>query len=308
MNKNPRALVEGSITVALSIIILYLMIYTPLSFFTFFIVPIPYIVYSARHSWRSSITVGVVSILLTIIFGLLLFIPITIYGWVVGLVLGISFARKDSGVQTIFLGSLTILGLFLFALVITNVLFGINLVDEVANMMDEVFAQSNQLLKSYLGESAINAVNIGEVIKLYFPSILIINALFLGFVNYWIGYGLYKRLGHHPRPFPPLAEIRFPRSIIYYYVVFLGLALIPGTANISWLAVSLHNILPVFDLVLSVQGVLFVFYFAKQRNMGRGLPILSIVLLFIPLFTYILKIIGILDLALNIREKISSRS
>ncbi len=300
-------MIEGAITVALSIVILFLMIYTPLVIFVLFIVPIPYIVYSARYSWRSSVSVGLVSLLLTILFGLILMTPIVIYGWAVGLVLGISFARKDSGVQTILLGSVTILGLFLLALVITVALFQINPIDEIINLTDKMFQQSNQILSNYIGD-ATKGMNLSEQLKLFFPSVLIINALFLGFVNYWIGYGLHKRLGNQPRPFPPFSELRFPKSIIYYYVVVLGLALLQGALKIDWLNVSVMNILPVLDLILTVQGILFVFYFAKQKKMGKGLPILSIVLLFIPTITYILKIIGIMDLALNIREKIASGS
>lgn len=307
MNKNLRAMIEGAITVALSIVILLLMIYTPLVLFIFFVVPIPYMVFAARHSWRSAISVGVVSLLLTILFGLVLMTPIVVYGWAVGLVLGISFARKDSGVQTILLGSVTILGLFLLALVVTVLVFQMNPIDEIIRMTVDLFEQSNQILSNYLGD-ATSGINFAEMLKLYFPSILIINSIFLGFVNYWIGYGLHKRLGSKPRPFPPLSELRFPRSIIYYYVVALGLALLQAFLKLEWLKMSVLNILPVLDLILSVQGVLFVFFFAKQRKMGKGLPILSIVLLFIPTFTYILKIIGVVDLALNIREKIASRS
>lgn len=307
MNHKLRALIEGALTVAISIVILFLMVYTPLGFLTFFVVPIPYIVYGARHSWKSGIAVGIVSLIVASMFGLILMTPIVIYGWIVGLVLGVSFARKDSGVQTIALGSITILGLFLLALLISATVFQINLVDEMVRLMDEIFQQSNQVLGSYMNQT-LKGIDFAEMIKVHFPSLLIINSLFLGFVNYWIGYGLHKRLGNNPRPFPPFAELRFPKSIIYYYLVVLVIALIPSLMKIHWIQVSILNILPVLDIILTVQGILFVFFFAKQRNMGKGLPILSIVLLFIPTITYILKIIGLLDLAMNIRTKIPPRS
>lgn len=307
MNKNVRAMVEGAVTVALSVVLLFIMLYTPLGAFAFFVVPIPYIIYSARHNWKQSIGVGVISTIVAVMFLSVFITPLVLYGWVVGFVSGISFARKDSGVQTILIGSVTILALFLLALVVSIGLFQVNLVDEMIRFMDEIFAQTNQMMGQTFSDT-FRGLNIADLIKLYFPSLLVINALFLGFINYWIGYGLHKRLGNKPRPFPPLAELRFPRSIIYYYLVAMGIALIPGLTEISWIKVSVLNILPVLDLILTVQGILFVFYVAKVRNMGRGLPILSIVLLFIPTVAYILKIIGLVDLAIDIRGKLTPRS
>lgn len=307
MTKNVRAMVEGAVTAALSVVLLFLVLYTPLGIFLFFIVPIPYIVYSARHTWQSSIAVGVVSLVVAALFVSPLVTPLVIYGWLVGHVSGISFARKDAGVQTILLASMAILAFFLVTLVVSVWVFNVNLFDEMIVLMDELLSQSSQLMGGAAG-NPFNGIDLPAFIKLYFPSLLIINALVLGFVNYWIGYGLHKRLGNQPRPFPPFAEVRFPRSIIYYYLVVLGIALIPASSKIGWLHVSIANILPVLDLILTVQGVLFVFFFAKARNMGKGLPILSVILLFLPPFTYILKIIGLLDLALNIREKVTPRS
>lgn len=307
MNSTTRALIEGAITVAISVVLLLLMVYTPLGVFTFFVIPIPYMVYSARHTWQSMIVTGIISLLVASLFMTILVTPLVFYAWTVGFVLGISLKKKHSGLVTYLLTAATIFGLFLLALIVASAVFGVNLIDEFVTIVDEIFSQSNQMLQNALGEGY-QQIDISEYIRLYFPSLLIINALFLGFVNYWIGYALYKRLGHQPRPFPPLEQLRFPRSILYYYVVLLILMFIPAFSTIDWLNATLLNVFPIFDYALIIQGILFAFFIAKARNLGKALPIISIVLLFIPPFAYILKIIGIVDIALPIREKFTSRS
>lgn len=307
MNSTTRALVEGAITVAISVVLLLLMVYTPLGYFTFFVVPIPYMVYRARHTWQSMVTVGIVSLIVASLFMSILVSPLVFYAWTVGLVLGYSLSKKHSGLITFILTATTIFGLFLFALFVSSAIFGINLIDEFVSLVDEIFQESSKILENALG-GAYQPLNYGEYVRLYFPSLLIINALFLGFVNYWIGYALYKRLGHHPRPFPALSELRFPRSVLYYYVILLVLTFIPAISTIDWLRVTLLNVFPIFDMILVIQGILFAFFIAKARNMGKALPVISIVLLFIPPFAYILKIIGVVDIALPLREKFTSRS
>lgn len=310
MNKNLRAMIEGALTAAIYIMLLLLLLYTPLSIFSFVLIPTPFTIYAARNPWRYSILVGLLSLMVMIPFGLIWALPFLLYGCLVGFVLGYSFSKKHPAIQTGIFGFLATLVFFLLSLLFSALIFNVNLVDENVKMSEEMFRQSEMIL----GDSVQNALP-PDFIEMFaaqmkdrFTALIIIYSFILAFLNYLIGYGLLKRLGYPVSSSPPLSELGFPKSVLFYYLAAIILSFIPTFIETAWIRITLYNILSVLEMVLLIQGVLFLFFIAKYKKVGKWLPILAVVLLFIPIFQYILRLLGIFDLGLNLRQKLSSRS
>lgn len=305
-----RPMIEGAIITSIFIALLLVAVYTPIGMLAFIVLPIPFIVYTSRHSVRQSILAGVVSLLVSIPFGMILSFPLVLYGWGIGTILGYSFGKRHSPIQTLMVSFISLLSFILLVLAIATMIFDYNLIEEVMQITKEMFEESDRMFGDALGGPIPDDLKeqLFQQLNTLFPSMIILYSFFVGAMIYWIGYGVLKRLGTQPVPFPGLAEISFPRSLLFYYLGVLVFAFIPDLSETEWVYAGIANLLSIFEMVIGIQGVLFVFHFARMKGMGRGLPILSAVLLFIPPFDYILRLIGILDLGINLRKKWSSGS
>lgn len=107
----------------------------------------------------------------------------------------------------------------------------------------------------------------------------------------------------------PIKTWMLPRSMIWYYIVALitSVFIQPGPESILY-TVSL-NIVPMFMLLFTVQAIGFLFFLADYKEWNKWLPISAIVLLFIfPPMYQLFSLLGFLDVALPIRQRLTKSS
>jgi len=63
------------------------------------------------------------------------------------------------------------------------------------------------------------------------------------------------------------------------------------------------NVMIVLQLLFSVQALSFIAYWIYKRNLRKGLLIVPVILFLIPPFSYILLLIGVLDVGFNLRNR-----
>jgi len=99
--------------------------------------------------------------------------------------------------------------------------------------------------------------------------------------------------------------LSFPKSIIWYYLAVLVLSLFVETDASSFLYQAVTNLSYILQLVFTVQGAAFLFFFFHARKVSKAVPaVLTILCLLNPLFLLILRIVGIMDLGFDLRSKI----
>ncbi|CCQ96454.1 conserved membrane hypothetical protein [[Clostridium] ultunense Esp] len=305
MRTNVKAIVEGALMAALFLLLLFLVLYTPLGTIGFIVLPLPFVLYTARNKVKNSLLLGFVAILLMIPFGLIALFPLTLYSWWIGLVLGWSFFKKNHPLLTLTYTFLATLLYLLLALLFASLLFKIDLVGELITLLKETMKETSVLM----GDALQNQLPSGfmetflQEFRLRFPALLILYSFFSAFIIQYISGKLFRRLGGETAPFPPFSELRFPRSILYYFLASLLLLLIPNLQEMGWLHLATVNIFTVLYLLITLEGLFFLFYYAKEKKLGRWLPVAGFVMLFLPPLDTILRVIGILDLGFPLRNK-----
>jgi uncharacterized protein YybS (DUF2232 family) len=158
-----------------------------------------------------------------------------------------------------------------------------------------------------------------QFINMLIPSILIVYAGMEAFVNYLLVSVLEsrrQRTSSVPKtetnelkihPLPPFEQWSFPRSLLSAFLIAFLIPLLDTSDSSIILLSAEYNLKALTAVMFYIQGFCFVWWWAKNYSYGVRLSIFF-VLLFVPVFSIGVIIIGTLDIALNLRERIRRNS
>src|SRR5699024_3095428 len=107
--------------------------------------------------------------------------------------------------------------------------------------------------------------------------------------------------------FPKFTTFNFPISLIWIYLITIVLSFINLDPD-STLYLAYVNAEVICIAFLVIQGFSFIFFYFEHKKMNRFLPIIITIISFIiPLFMYIIRIIGIIDLGFSLKKQMSSQ-
>lgn len=310
-----RAITEGALMAALTVIIALLSYYVPfLSVFSYLLLPLPTIVLFKRHGIAPAVSESIVASLLLLLFispinALLLGADIILPG----LFLGYGYYKDKSGGFRVMLGFFGYLFAFAIELILFEKMTGVSVTDDFINQinattdfMTSAYQQAG-LLTGSEGETLVSNIDqINETVKMLFPTMIILIPAIMSWLIVQIDDILFKRLNLSFKPVPPITEWRIPRSAKN----ILGLVVI---ISIIWGHVVVNPIYAVYPytfeaialFIFMIMGFAFVFWFI-QRRYGKKrifLRILIIVLcLFFPVFVSIIVFLGMADIYFDIRR------
>jgi uncharacterized protein YybS (DUF2232 family) len=306
-----RSMLEGALLSGIFIILMFLTIYTPLGIVTAMALPVPFTIFAARHGVKFSLLVVAVSALLTIIIGALPSVFSAIFAGLLGVVMGALY-RQGRKATVVFLGgTVASLIFFLGSVVISYYFFKINPITSIQSMLTESIKMSETMLNQF-GASDPKQVemlkNMVALIGKLIPMLLILGSAQFAIINHWLSRKILKRLGTDVSSFPAFREWSWPKSVMVYYLLVLIASMFMEKQGITGiLNVILLNIKPILDIMMIIQGLSLIFYFAHAKGYGKGIPIVACVLVFIfPAFPFILILLGILDLGMNLRARMVS--
>lgn len=305
MNLKTKALVEGAFMAAIFLVLLFLTLYTWIGLLGFLLLPLPFIMYTARNGIKNTLFLGITVLFLMLPFNLLPLFPSVLYAWWVGAVVGIGFRKKTSALFSLLLTFLAILSYMLLFLFAAITFFRIDILGEVIKLVEESFTLSTQLIgqKSLEQFGPNGKERLLEQVRILFPSILILYSLLSAYFTQWIAKTIYRRLGGEVPPFPPFSALSFPKSVLFYFLGAVLLSFIPNLQETEWLYHVVENLFAILYFVLSLQGLFFLFYISREKRVGKWLPILGFILLFLPPLDTILRMLGIIDLGFPLRSR-----
>jgi uncharacterized protein YybS (DUF2232 family) len=99
--------------------------------------------------------------------------------------------------------------------------------------------------------------------------------------------------------------MKLPISIIWLYLIVV----IASFFNLDpdgMMFIGVQNALMILEILLAIQGFSFIFFFSHYKKWSKAIPILSIIitLLFPIILLYFVRILGIIDIGLNLRERL----
>jgi len=308
--KNVRNLTEGAILLAAFAVFLLITIYIPpLSVISVFILPLPFIMFSAKNDLKFIAVFFIAAVIISFISTSLQGLGLMALFGAAGVVMGYMTQKTQSRSAILIGGTLTfIVGLIIFYVVLVTFI-NINFIHELNTMLSQSMKQSETILKTFGNEKQIKLIqeqnaNLIKNIQQLAPGYLITVSLVYAFISQWICFPIAKRFGIKVPSWGKFRNLRLPKSLLWYYLVALGGFLLYHPQEGTYLYLVFINARFVLELFLLLQGLAFLFYIFHQRSLSKGLAVFVVILSFIlPIVHYIIMILGITDLGFDFRER-----
>ncbi len=309
-NNQTKALVQGSMMVAIFTILMLISAYVPFIFMVALLfAPLPIAWYSANYKRSSSILVAVVGCILTVLTSGITMVPFAFILALLGVVMGNAIQQKKSKLY-LFMSSGIALLLSMAIVFVAFVQFaGINMIDMSLELVLENYEQSNELAKSVTGQVMFQPEQLEEMLKtieLTMPATVTILAFFAAFIIVTLNLPVLKRLGLVVPKFTPFQNMRLPRSILWYYMIVLCINLFMRPEVGSTLDIIVLNVSYILWILLILQGISFIHYFISKKGMPNGVKWVA-TLLALPLSSFMI-LLGIVDLGFDVRSLVKGKT
>ncbi|EFI64518.1 hypothetical protein BCSJ1_17970 [Bacillus cereus SJ1] len=187
--------------------------------------------------------------------------------------------------------------------------FNIDLMKQMQNMFNESMTQSEKIVTAagmpISKEQKELFAQFNDVLQTLFPSLLVMVSVCFSWITVMISGSVLRKLKHDVIPWPKFKDIQLPKSIVWYYVIFILLSTFIKVEPTSYLHMVFSNLYVIFALLLVLQGLTFIAFLAHSKGFTKGVPIISfIACMFIPMLFPLVTILGIIDLGISLRSKI----
>lgn len=309
-NNQTKALVQGSMMVAIFTILMTMSAYVPFIFvIALLFSPLPLAWYSANYKRTSAILVAIVGTLLTFFTCGIFMLPFALIMGLLGVVIGEAIRLKKSKLFLFMSSGITML--FSFALVHLGYLFvaKINIVQMSLELARKSYEESIEMAKELPGQIAVTPEQLESMLQtmeLTVPATVTITAFLVAFVVVTVNLPVLKRLGLAVPKFAPFQEMRLPRAILWYYMIVLLINLFIRPESGSMLDVIILNVSYVLWILLILQGISLIHYFIASKGMPNVVKWVATILA-IPLSSFII-LLGIIDLGFDVRSLLEGKT
>lgn len=308
--KQTKFITEGAALLAIYAILLLISMYVPiLGTVVTFALPLPFILLTIRHKLSNVLVIFVAALFVTIIVSQPMnLVKTTMFG-LIGIVLGYMYKTRKKPVEILIAGTLAYLIGFVLIYVASIKFFNIDIMKQMQSVFSESMVQSEKIV-SAIGmpiskEQKELLTQMNDILQSLFPSILVLVSVCFSWITVIISGSVLKKLKHDIIPWPKFKDLQLPKSIVWYYVIFILLATFIKVDPTSYLHMVFSNLYVIFALLLVLQGLTFISFLAYRKGFTRGVPIISfIVCMFIPMLFPLVTILGIIDLGISLCSKI----
>lgn len=148
--------------------------------------------------------------------------------------------------------------------------------------------------------------NMKEMTKLAVPGTLIIFCLVITYINYAVISWFIRKTGKKVSVLPPLRAFSLPKNIVIGSLLIYLLSYITVNMGIIDKSLMMFNLELLFTFVFSIQGLAVIFYFGYIKKIPKFVLILiSAIFVFTWLGQTFLFLLGLSEIVLNIRKRIS---
>ncbi|OTX32200.1 hypothetical protein BK720_13650 [Bacillus thuringiensis serovar brasilensis] len=310
MMKNTKFITEGAALLAIYAMLLLISMYVPiLGAVVTFALPLPFILLTIRYKLSSAFVIFTAALFITVIVSQPMnLVKTTMFG-LIGIVLGYMYKKQKKPVEILMAGTLAYLIGIMLIYVASIKFFNIDLMKQMQNMFNESMTQSEKIVTAagmpISKEQKELFVQMNDILQTVFPSILVMVSVFLSWITVIISGSALRKLKHDVIPWPKFKDIQLPKSIVWYYVIFILLSTFIKVEPTSYLHMVFSNLYVIFALLLVLQGLTFIAFLAHSKGFTKGVPIISfIACMFIPMLFPLVTILGIIDLGISLRSKI----
>ncbi|MGG1148550.1 YybS family protein [Bacillus wiedmannii] len=308
--KNTKFITEGAALLAIYAMLLLISMYVPiLGRVVTFALPLPFILLTIRYRLSNTFVIFTAALFITVIVSQPMnLVKTTMFG-LIGIVLGYMYKKQKKPIEILMAGTLAYLIGIMLIYVASIKFFNMDLMKQMQNMLNESMAQSEKIVTAagmpISKEQKELFAQFNDVLQTLFPSLLVMVSVCFSWITVMISGSVLRKLKHDVKPWPKFKDIQLPKSIVWYYVIFILLSTFIKVEPTSYLHMVFSNLYVIFALLLVIQGLTFIAFLAHSKGFTKGIPIISfIVCMFIPMLFPLVTILGIIDLGISLRSKI----
>lgn len=311
---NARKLTEGAILLAAFAVLLLLTIYVPVvAIIINFVLPLPFIMFTAKNNMKYIGAFLVAAIFISFIAGSLMGLSLMLVYGSTGTVIGYLLQKNKSRVAILISSSLTFMVAVVIMYVVSVIFFKFNLIHELIDAFKQSASMSQGMLKSLGQEEQMKKLaqqnaNMIKMIETLAPSILIMTSILSVYFIQLICFPIAKRFGLNVQQWGDFKDLSLPRSLLWYYLLALAANILFHPQEGTYLYTALMNLVYILELFMVLQGLSFLFYIFHRKSVSKGIRvIITIVAIVIPIFLYIIRILGIIDLGFDLRKRVEKK-
>ncbi|MBY6037541.1 YybS family protein [Fictibacillus nanhaiensis] len=312
--RNTKVLVEGAVVSGIYTLLFLISMYIPFfSLVSFFVLPLPFIIYLYRHNLQAGLLLWAVTFGVSLAFAGINGIIVTLFSGLTGIVMGELYRRKKSAFAVLLGGSLAGIINMLATIVVAQIVMGFNFVTELKKQFQIAIEKAEEFYTT-TGQDPSQIERFkeqAELIPMMLPTYIIGGAVILAFVTHLAARMLMKRLKFDTPSFPPFREWNLPKSFLWYYIVAIVLTFSTPEKGTALYTVTI-NLYMILSFALIIQGFTVIFYYAWIKNWKRKRIILLVILLFLlnsflPIPLEVVKFLGIIDLGFMIKKRLKPK-
>ncbi len=315
MNRNFKtsSITESAMITGILVILAYLS-----SFFSIimFFYPTPAIILAKRKGLKyASLALIASDIIVSMLLGvqtgmmfLILYTPLAI-------ALAYGICNDEDANKTILFGSAAYMISFVVLILFLNTIMGVNFVQQLSDMYNESIIMMKEMLTSI--PDGLNNENVQEMIKIYdemgltmtfvitniFPAIIIVASVITSYINYLVASKFAKRFSIDIKQHEGLSYFSFPKTFMIAMAGLLLLSFLLSILKINVGAIQLNLFMIVF-VAMFFQGFAVLKFYLEKSNMSKAFRtiVLVIVLFMSAGLSQVLAVIGLIDLAIDLRK------
>ncbi|SFE63215.1 Uncharacterized conserved protein YybS, DUF2232 family [Alteribacillus iranensis] len=305
-----KRLTEGALLSGLFIVMLFLALFVPFVMtIVLWFLPLPFIVYTARHGWRAGLLMMVVTVLLSFFIGGIIGFPNALLAGSGGVTAGALIRRKKEAFFVTAASSLAYIGVLILLYAATILIINIDPLAALQDVMRQSVEQAESMLGAMGQEGSQDLEtfqNMIEQIGYLGPLLIVATGIIYAVISQMIAHVVMRRLGMKYLPFPAFRNWNFPRALLWYYLVTSVIFLI-GVEEGTALYIVIWNLMPLLETIMALQGFTVMFYYAYVKGLPKALPIVLLVAgLILPIVLLLARILGIIDLGFQLKKRMES--
>jgi uncharacterized protein YybS (DUF2232 family) len=308
--KDVRKLTEGAVLLAAFAALLLITIYVPVvGSILNLVLPLPFIMFSVKNNLKLIAAFLVAAIFIAFIAGSLMGVGLMLIYGSVGAVIGYLLQKGKSRTFILIASSLTFMAGLVISYVVMVAFMKIDIIHELTAALNESVKSSEAMLKAMGREDQVellkkqNALMLKQIVTLA-PSALIFASILSSFITQWICFPIAKRFGVNVQPWGSFRNLVLPKSLLWYYLIALGIMLLFHPHEGTYLYSVLINARYILETFIMLQGLALLFFIFHQKSVAKGLAVLVVILTFmIPIVRYIIMLLGITDLGFDFRKR-----
>lgn len=308
-NNQSKQLAQGAMMVAIFAVLVAIGNFVPvISIVALAIAPLPIAWYSASFERSQAVLMTIVSILITFFFGGLLILPTAILFGIAGLVIGDAIRLKKSKLYLFISTSIALLITLSIMYVISIRLLEVNIINDSFELMRESYIQGIDMTEKLTGQVVITEEQLNEVFNVLstiIPASITIAVALLALALISINLPLLKRFKLDVPKFSQFKSMRLPKAVLWYYLIVLIVTIFVNPEVGTPLYVITLNFSVVLWVLLTLQGVSFVYFLIDEKELPKFLKVLT-AFFSVPFYSIVL-LIGVFDLGFDIRQIITAK-